>query len=295
MTFHVVGIETAENEFPDGEQAQSYDFYTTQAFARSSTQAGAAAVGPRTAFAAPEYYVRLRHGAADLPRFTAYVNTQHVYYQQNQDSIATAVTTSIHPQAVGWWVLAVLAGLAGLAVIGQALGRQSVVESEEYPTLAALGLPRRRLVVLGMTRNLLVAFVGAVGAVVVAFALSPLTPVGEARLAEPSTGLAFDPVVLPAGALAIVAVVLVLGIWPAVRASRVRIGDDRALDTHPSSIVAQVAAVGAPASARDRGPSRPRARSRVPRRSRWARRCSARPWPSWPCAPRRSSAPACRT
>ena len=55
--------------------------------------------------------------------------------------------------------------------------------------------------------------------------------------------------VLPAGALAIVAVVLVLGIWPAVRASRVRIGDGRALDTHPSSIVAQVAAAGAPASA----------------------------------------------
>jgi len=249
MTFHVVGIETAENEFPDGAQTQSYDFYTTQAFARSTTQARARAVGPRSAFTAPEYFVRLRHGAADLPRFTAYVNAQRVYYSQNQDAIATAVTTSIHPQAVGWWVLAVLAGFAGLAVIAQALGRQSVVESEEYPTLAALGLPRRRLVVLGMTRNLLVALVGAAGAVLVAFALSPLTPVGEARLAEPSTGLAFDPLVLLAGALAVVAVVLALGTWPAVRASRVRIGDDRALDTHPSSIVAQVAATGAPPSA----------------------------------------------
>ena len=48
----------------------------------------------------------------------------------------------------------------------------------------------------------------------VAFALSPLTPVGEARLAEPSTGLAFDPLVLLLGALATVVVVLVLGIWP---------------------------------------------------------------------------------
>jgi len=74
MTFHVVGIETAENEFPDGEQTQSYDFYTTQAFARSTTQGPAGAVGPRPAFTAPEYYVRLRHGVADLPRFTAYVN-----------------------------------------------------------------------------------------------------------------------------------------------------------------------------------------------------------------------------
>jgi hypothetical protein len=248
FSFHVVGIEAAESEFPNA-QGQIYDFYTTQAFTRYTTQASAGAVPPRSAFAATEYFVRLRHGAVDLPQFTAYVNAQNVFYTQNQDAVATAVTTSIHPQAVGWWVLAVLAGLAGLAVIGQAFGRQSVVESEEYPTLAAMGLSRNRLVVLGMTRNLLVALVGAAGAVLVAFALSPLTPVGEARLAEPSTGLAFDPVVLPAGALAIVAVVLLLGLWPAIRASRVRIGDDRTLDTHPSSIVSHMAATGAPPSA----------------------------------------------
>ena len=106
------------------------------------------------------------------------------------------MATSIHPQAVGWWVLALLAALAGLAVIGQAIGRQSVVESEEYPTFAALGVERRHLVTLGTARNAVVAITGALGAVVVAFALSPLTPVGEARLAEPSTGLAFDPLVL---------------------------------------------------------------------------------------------------
>ena len=80
-------------------------------------------------------------------------------------------------------------------------------------------------------------------------ALSPLTPVGEARLAEPSTGLAFDSLVLLLGALATVVVVLLLGIWPAVRASRVRVSGDRAIDAHRSSIVARVAAAGAPPSA----------------------------------------------
>ena len=138
------------------------------------------------------------------------------------------MTSSIHPQAVGWWVLAVLAGLVGLAVVGQAIGRQSVVESEEYPSLVALGLSRHHLAMLGMARTVLVALVGAAGAVVVAFALSPLTPVGEARLAEPSTGLAFDPLVLLLGALSMVIAVLLLGIWPAVRASRVHIGGKRA-------------------------------------------------------------------
>jgi FtsX-like permease family len=138
--------------------------------------------------------------------------------------------------------------LAGLAVVGQALGRQSVVESEEYPTLAALGLPRTQLIALGTARNLLVASAGAAGAVLVAFALSPLTPVGEARVAEPSTGLAFDPLILLLGALATVIVVLVLGVWPTLRASRVRIGADP-VPARPSSIVARLAATGAPPSA----------------------------------------------
>jgi len=239
VALHVVGIEAAELEFPSG-QSPEYDLFTTQAFART--------VNKHTVLASV-YLVQLRRGTADLPRFAADTNALHVIYVSNQDTAAAAVAASIHPQAVGWWVLAALSALAGLAVIGQALGRQSVVESEEYPTLAALGLPRRQLLALGTARNLLVALTGAAGAVVVAFALSPLTPVGEARLAEPSTGLAFDPYVLLLGALATVVVVLGLGMWPAVRASRVHLGDDQTPDSHPSTIVARVAATGAPPSA----------------------------------------------
>ena len=83
----------------------------------------------------------------------------------------------------------------------------------------------------------------------VAYALSPLTPVGEARLAEPSTGLAFDPFVLLIGALVTVLVVLLLGLWPSVRASQVHIGDDRALQAHRLSIMDRLAGSGAPPSA----------------------------------------------
>jgi hypothetical protein len=239
VALHVVGIGAAEMEFPSGSTPE-YDLFTTPAFAR--------AVNDRVPHASV-YLVRLRRGTASLPRFAAAAGALHLVYVSNQATAAAAVAASIHPQAVGWWVLAVLAALVGLAVIGQALGRQSVVESEDYPSLVALGLPRRHLVVLGAARNLIVALVGTAGAVIVAFALSPLTPVGEARLAEPSTGLAFDPLVLLLGALATVVVVLLLGIWPAVRASRVRVGGDRAVDAHRSFIVANVAAAGAPPSA----------------------------------------------
>ena len=54
-------------------------------------------------------------------------------------SQAASVEASIHPQAIGWWILAALAALVGLAVVGQAVARQSVVESEDYPTMAAIG------------------------------------------------------------------------------------------------------------------------------------------------------------
>ena len=238
VALHVVGIGAAEMEFPSGTTPE-YDLFTTPAFARAIN---------KTVPHASVYLVRLRHGPSVLPRFAAAAGPLHLVYVSNQASAAAAIAASIHPQAVGWWVLAALAALVGLAVVGQALGRQSVVESEEYPTLVALGLPRRQLVVVGMARNLLLALVGAAGAVIVAFALSPLTPVGEARLAEPSTGVAFDPLILLLGALATVAVVLLLGIWPAVRASWGRSGD-RALEAHPSLIVARVAATGAPPSA----------------------------------------------
>jgi hypothetical protein len=239
VTLHVVGIEAAELEFPSG-TGPEYDLFTTPAFAR--------AVNHRT-LEASVYLVRLRHGTADLPRFAAALTPLHVVYVSNQDTSAQAVAESIHPQAVGWWILAALAALAGLAVVGQGLGRQSVVESEEYPKLVALGLPRRQLIVLGTARNLVVALAGAAGAVLVAFALSPLAPVGEARLAEPSPGFAFDPLVLLLGALATVVVVVALGLWPSVRASRVRAGGSPYSQFRRSSIVAHLAATGAPPSA----------------------------------------------
>jgi hypothetical protein len=182
LAFRVVGFEATENEFPSG-GTPTYNLYATEAFART--------VLPRIAVYYV-YFVRLRDGAADLPRFDAVMSADGVEGYQNEDAPVASVEGSIHPQAIGWWILAGLAGLVGLAVIGQALARQSIVESEDYPTLKALGAERRQLFALSMLRNLVVGLAGAAGAVAVAVALSPLAPLGEARVAENSTGVAFD-------------------------------------------------------------------------------------------------------
>jgi hypothetical protein len=162
----------------------------------------------------------------------------------DEDGVMASVEASIHPQAIGWWILAALAAIVGLAVLGQALARESIIESEDYPTMAALGADRRQLLALGLGRNLVVGLGGAVGALVVATALSPLAPLGEARVAETYSGVGFDPPVLFLGALATVALVLVLGILPALKAARALPSDERAEVPHPSVIVA----LGAPPS-----------------------------------------------
>ncbi|MGA3352762.1 MAG: FtsX-like permease family protein [Acidimicrobiales bacterium] len=243
VVFRVVGIEATEFEFPSG-TTPVYLLYATQAFART--------VLPRTAMQY-QYYVRLRQGAAGIPRFgneanTLKLGTGTVGYS-SEDGQAATIQASIHPQAIGWWILAVLAALVALAVLGQALARQSIVESEDYPTMAAVGVDRRQLVALGMVRSFVVGIAGAVGAVAIATALSPLAPLGEARVAEISAGVSFDTLVLPLGALATVAVVLVLGLWPAVRASRTLRTDHRAATSRPSAVVTHLAAMGAPPSA----------------------------------------------
>ena len=238
VALRVVGFEASEFEFPAG-TAPSDDLFTTPAFART--------VLPRTA-ASLVYLVRLRSGAAGLSRFDVAASAAGIE-GSNEDQTAVTIETSIHPQAIGWWILAALAALVGLAVVGQALARQSVVESEDYPTMAALGATRRQLVALSMAQNLVVGLVGAVGTVVVATVLSPIAPLGEARIAESSTGIAFDTPVLLLGALATVAVVLVLGIWPSLRAADALRKSDRPLVSHSSAVVTHFAAMGAPPSA----------------------------------------------
>ena len=239
LALHVVGIEASEFEFPAG-MAPVYLLYTDRAFAR--------AVLPHTG-KQYQYYVRLRDGAAGITRFDQQAATLNLgsgtVGDSSEDGEAATIEASIHPQAIGWWILAALAALVGLAVVGQALARQSNVESEDYPTLAAIGVDRPQLLALGTARNLVVGVAGAIGAVAVAVALSPIAPLGEARMAEASTGFDFDALVLPLGALATVMAVLALGLWPAWRAARTLRGDDGAATTRPSAVVTRLVALGA--------------------------------------------------
>ena len=213
VALQVVGIEASEVEFPSGNTTSPYELYATPALDRLLV---------RRPLTFTEYYIRLRHGPVDLSRFQADVRHLNVAGLQDEDTAAATIASSIRPQAVGWWVLAALAALAGTLVMAQALSRQAALENETYDILRSLGVSRRQLFAVGMVRTLAVAVLGVIGGVAIAYLLSPLTPVGVARVAEPSTGFALDWTVVLLAGLGAVLVAIALGIWPAMRAARMR-------------------------------------------------------------------------
>ena len=130
-----------------------------------------------------------------------------------------AAQRAIRPEAVALAIFAALAGLIALAVVGQLLNRQLVLDAAEFPILRALGMSRSRLAVLSLARVAVVTAAGAVVAVVVAIAASPLMPVGPARLAEPSPGIDVNLAILGTGFVIIAAAPLLVLIPGAVRAA----------------------------------------------------------------------------
>lgn len=181
--------------------------------------------------------IRLERGDADLGAFRAGVERiaggEPVGFYPKR-SIVSKLESSIHLQAQALWVLAALGALTALLLVGQALARQTALESSEHPLLGSLGMTRRQLFALGLARVAPVGLAAGALAVAVAVALSPLAPIGAARTAEPDPGLALDTLVLGLGGAATAALVLLAALVPAWRASRTRV--DRGQPRSPAAV-----------------------------------------------------------
>jgi hypothetical protein len=244
LRFRVVGVAASAVDFAS--TSPSYSIYTSDAFDRAHRLAllsGALAL------------VRLKGGERDMPAFQFAANhmtkTLGEFFSEDVGSATSAIEESINPQAVGWWLFALFAALAGLILIGQALVRQSLTEKESYPTLAALGVRPTQLFGLGVCRALAIGFAGALGSVGLAYLFSPFIPVGIARATSVEQGFVFDGPALVLGLFAIVIVVLVLALWPSWRDSQVQADRGRGESPVTSHVSAAtvVARTGAPPSA----------------------------------------------
>ncbi|MGB8197238.1 MAG: ABC transporter permease [Acidimicrobiales bacterium] len=243
ITFRVTGIEASLVDFPSA--TPSFSIYMSRAFNR---------VEGRDVVAVGYAQVRLDRGELDMPKFQPLINNSSnggTFFAQDEDVGAAAIESSIHPQAIGWLLFGLFAALAGLALIAQALSRQSLVERESYPSLIAVGMRPRELFRLGMMRSALIGVVGAAGAVALAYALSPFTPVGEAGVASSSQGFVFDDSVYVLGGFAIALAVVLLAVYSCWRASQVRAvrsRDQRDTSYRSSAVATSIGKIGAPPS-----------------------------------------------
>ena len=256
-TLHLYGVPSAPNGQPEYDKAVTLTYRVTAivVFDDQIVPTGSADSNAPTAlvswpFAAPavatglsvgdEATVRLQPGAS-LTAFTSAANAIAKGYAGtpahpgtggniitiNLADQASATERAIRPEAVALAVFAALAALIALAVIGQLLSRQLALDAAEFPVLRALGVNRAALVTLSLARLALVTVTGAVVAVAIAIAASPLMPIGPARLAEPDLGIEVNAALLGAGAAAIALLplaVLVPSAWRAARQSRGPLG-----------------------------------------------------------------------
>jgi hypothetical protein len=144
---------------------------------------------------------------------------------QTLAATSTKVDRAVRPQVGALRVFAFVVAATALLVIGQALARQIHLDAVDHPTLHALGFSRVQLATVATLRAGIVALAGAGLAALIAVSVSPWSPIGPARLAEPHPGIAVDAVVLAFGALVIAAAVTSLTWVLAWRLSRSTIGD----------------------------------------------------------------------
>lgn len=162
-----------------------------------------------------ELPVRLRHGKRDVPAFKAEVDriAGDLAYGFFDPSLGRPqVQRSMTLQAEALGILAVCWAIAAVMLVGQALFRHTATLAPVQETLRALGMTRRQLVGVGAARSATIALPAAAIAVGVAFALSPLSPIGRAREIEPHPGFSFNLMPLAAGGAGVFVAVLAAGV-----------------------------------------------------------------------------------
>ena len=126
--------------------------------------------------------------------------------------VSPTLRRAIDAQARGLWLVALAAGIAAIAVLGQLITRHIRLTAGDRDRLVTIGCTRRQIFVESVCRAAIPILVGAVVACAVSLLPSEIFPTGLGRRLEPTPGLRFDAVVVIVGAA--VLTLLVLG-WTA--------------------------------------------------------------------------------
>ena len=184
------------------------------------------------AIALENAYVRLRGGAADVPKLQRHVNTDVAPGTPvlDEHAVARRVTTTLDVEGTALLLLGGVVVLAGLVLVGQALARSAAVISDDAPALRALGMTRAQLAGAAVRVHLVVVGIAAPVALVTAVLASAWFPLGLGARIDPRRGLHADWLVLGVGEAALVALALgatAFFAWMACSSAALRVGSVR--------------------------------------------------------------------
>ncbi len=216
LTMHLVGTVVLNNEVVSDESAQYPALMIfTPALSKPFEE---------TRIQYNNYALQLDHGARDvsavereiikaLPKGTTYT------------FLVTAVTSgevnrSTEPVAIALGVFGLIAALAAFVIAGGLIARSLQREDDDIEILRALGADPSMTASAGLLGPLGAVLAGALLAVIVGVALSPLSPLGPVRSVYPDRGVNFDWTVLGVGFLLLVLGLSTVAIVLARRRSR---------------------------------------------------------------------------
>ena len=156
--------------------------------------------------------------------------------------VGTELRNGVEAQARGVWIMALVAAIAALVVLGQLLSRHARVAETERQPLAALGYSSRQLAAETVLRAAVPAVAGVGLGVAGAVLASNVFPTGFVRAIEPHPGIRVD-----AGVLITGAILLVLGLlaWVGIAFVSTRRPRARHVRSHSSQTITR----GAPTPA----------------------------------------------
>jgi hypothetical protein len=159
------------------------------------------------------------------------------------DVRSRAARGSISAVASGLVVFSIVAAVAAVVALGQAVGRHVISAQSDEETLRELGVTRTGRTVGLVLLTVPAAAGGAALAVAAAWLVSPLMPIGLARRAEPDPGFSADWVVLLAGGLAVIVVVVASATITAGRLTLTHRG--ARAEPGPSAVASAISRMGA--------------------------------------------------
>ncbi|MCU1460936.1 MAG: hypothetical protein JWO37_1011 [Acidimicrobiales bacterium] len=192
------------------------------------------------------YNLQLDHGGRDAAAveqaFLRVLPAGSTYNFHLTSRAHGAVERAVRPESIALGGFGLITGLVALFIAAQAIIRQVRAGDAEVQVLRAIGAGPSTTVADGLTGVLGAVVLGAMLAVGVAIALSPIAPLGPVRAVYPTPGIAADWTVLGLGLLVLIVVLGVVAVAIAYRAAPHRAARTSAVAPERRSSAARLAA-----------------------------------------------------